>query len=177
MLDVAGPGDDQRVPCATEVGGDQLGAMEGRRARPSPPGVIHAVGLRTTQHLESAKFLKGLDLLGDGVGNLVLGEQFANSAVLPFGAGAVVTPNIKDDGIVAEAQLLESVDELADLGVGVFAEAGIDFHEPRLEARSDSGMLSHDGIVGSRGVSSASAGIQPSFCCRAKISSRSLSHP
>ena len=46
MLDVPRPRNDQRVPCATEVGGDQLGAMKWRRARPSPTGVIHAVSLR-----------------------------------------------------------------------------------------------------------------------------------
>ena len=40
-----------------------------------------------------------------------------------------------------------------------------------------SGMSSQAGISAGRAVSSASAGMTPSFFCRAKVSSRSLSQP
>ena len=39
------------------------------------------------------------------------------------------------------------------------------------------GMLSHAAIVGSRGVSFALAGIQPSSFCRLNVRSRSASQP
>ena len=43
------------------------------------------------------------NLLLDGVGDLVLREQFADAAVLAFGAGAVVAEDIEDDRVVADA--------------------------------------------------------------------------
>ena len=64
---------------------------------------------------------------------MVLREQFADGAVLPFGAGAVVAPDIEDDGVLALPGLVEVVDQLADLRVHVLDEAGEDFHQPQLK--------------------------------------------
>ena len=54
-------------------------------------------------------------------------------ALLAFGAGAVVAPDVEDDGVVAHAELVELVDQLADLRIDVFDEAREDFHQPQLE--------------------------------------------
>ena len=54
-------------------------------------------------------------------------------AVLAFGAGAVVAEDVDDDRVVAEAQLIEFVDQLADLSVDVLDEAGEDLHQAPLE--------------------------------------------
>ena len=61
--------------------------------------------------------------------SMVFGMSFwaSNSliaAILPFGARAVVAPDVEDDGVVADAELVEIVDQLADLGVRVLDEAG-----------------------------------------------------
>ena len=102
-------------------------------AGPGPAGVIHVVGQRTAEGLEAAEFIEGLDLLRDGVGNLILREQFADGTVLTFGGGTVVAPDVEDDGVVALAGLVEVIDQLADLRIRVFAEAGVDFHQAQLK--------------------------------------------
>ena len=66
-------------------------------------------------------------------GDVVLGEQFADAPLLTFGARAVVAPDVEDDGVVANAELLEPVDQLADLRIGVFDETGENLHQPPLE--------------------------------------------
>jgi hypothetical protein len=61
----------------------------------------------------------------DGIGNLILGEKLADAAVLPFGARAVVAKYIDDDRVIADAELIERVDDLAGLHVDVlFVSAG-----------------------------------------------------
>ena len=132
-LDLLRPRNDERIARAAEVGGDELGVAKGRVTGPGPAGVIHVVGQRTAEGLEAAEFIERLDLLGDGVGNLILREQFADGAVLTFGGGAVVAPDVEDDGVLALSGLVEVIDQLADLRIGVFAEAGVDFHEAQLK--------------------------------------------
>ena len=68
-----------------------------------------------------------------GVGDVVLGEQFADASLLPLGARSVVAPDVKDEGVVADAELLEPVHELADLRIGVLDEPGEHLHQPPLE--------------------------------------------
>ena len=82
---------------------------------------------------------------------------------LAFGAGAVVAPDVEDDRVVAEAELLQPVHQLADLGVGVLDEPGEDLHQPPLERPFRSGMLSQEAIDRRRGVSFVSGGNPAEF--------------
>ena len=132
-LDLLRPRNDERVARAAEMGGDELGVAEGRAAGPGPAGVIHVVGQRTAEGLEAAEFVERLDLLGDGVGNLILREQFADGTVLTFGGGAVVAPDVEDDRVLALSGLVEVIHQLADLRIRVLAEAGVDFHQAQLK--------------------------------------------
>ena len=98
--------------------------------------MIHVVGQRTAERLEAAEFVERLDLLRDGVGDLILREQLADGTVLPFGGGAVVAPDVKNDRVVALPMSVEAVNELADLGVGVLDEAGVEFHQAQSGRRA-----------------------------------------
>ena len=132
-LDALGPRDDHRVARAAEVRGHELGVAERRVAGPGPAGVVHAVGLGAAERVEAADLLQRRQLLLDRVRNAVLRQQFADRAVLAFGAGAVVAEDVDHDRVVADALALELVDHLAGLHVDVFDEAGIDLHQPALE--------------------------------------------
>ncbi len=129
----ARPGDRHRVAGAAEVGGDQLGVLEGRVAGPRPAGVVHVVGLRRAQRVQAAERLERGQLLLDGVRNPVLGQQFADAAVLAFGAGAVVAEDVDDDGVVARCPGGPVRRGLADLDVDVLDEAGEHLHQSPLE--------------------------------------------
>ena len=132
-LDALRPRDDKRVAGAAEVGGDELGAAERGRAGPCPARVIHVVSRGRAEGVEAAEAFEGFELLLDGVGDVVLREQFADGAELSFGARAVVAPDVEDDGIVAEAAVFKALDEAADLAVGVLDESGEEFHAAALE--------------------------------------------
>ena len=70
-----------------------------------------------------------LEDVRDGFGHAVevghLVEQAVHGA---FGARAVVADDVEDERVVQLAQVFDGLDEPADLEVGVFAEAGEDFH-------------------------------------------------
>ncbi len=69
---------------------------------------------------------------------MVFGILFCASSslmlpLLAFGARAVVAEDVDDDRVVADAEAVQLVDHLADLGVDVLDEAGEDLHQPQLE--------------------------------------------
>ena len=82
-----------------------------------PAGVIHVVGQRRAEHVEPAERLQRVDVLFDGRRDAVLREQFADRAVLAFGGGAVVAPDVEDQCVVAVAEPLDLIDYAADLNV------------------------------------------------------------
>ena len=94
----------QRIARSAEMRGDELGVMERRIAGPRPSRMVHAVGLGSAQRIESADFVERFEMLGDRVGNLVLGEQLADRAVLPLRARPVVAPDVQHDRVVADAE-------------------------------------------------------------------------
>ncbi len=57
--------------------------------------MVHVIYFGCSQYIQSAEFIQGLYLLLDGVRYLVLGQQFADAAVLTLGAGAVVAEDIE----------------------------------------------------------------------------------
>ena len=132
-LDTRRPRDGQRIAGAAEMRGDQLGVMERRAACPRPAGVIHVVHLGPAERVEAADPVQGIELLIDGVGNLVLRQQLADGAVLALGARTVVSEDVEHDGVVADAEAVEFVDHLADLGIDMFDEPGEHLHQPALE--------------------------------------------
>ena len=107
--------------------------MERRVAGPGPTGVVHVVDLGPAERVQPADRVQRVDLLLNRVGDLVLGQQLTDAAVLTFGARPVVAPDVEDERVLAEAELVEPVDDLADLGIHVLDEAGKDFHQPPLE--------------------------------------------
>ena len=68
------PAESQRVACAAEVAGHQLGVVKRRAARPRPAGVIHVVGSRAApqRRLPPQALEGGQLLLLDRAGNVVL---------------------------------------------------------------------------------------------------------
>ena len=48
-----------------------------------------------------------------------------------FGRRAVVAEDVVDQRVVEDLQLFERIDQTADVVIGVFEEAGIDFHLAR----------------------------------------------
>jgi hypothetical protein len=110
------PLDDQRVACASEVRGEKFRSLVGGAAGPRPACVVHVVGLGCAKRIEAAKFVQHRDVLLDGGGDSVLCEQLADRAVLSFGRGAVVAPDVEDERVVAITELVDFVDDPADLG-------------------------------------------------------------
>ena len=92
-------------------------------------------------------------------------------------AGAVVSPDVKDQRVVGDAQVVDRLDHPADLVIAVLLEAGEDFHLAGVELLLVRRQFVPGGELRVPGVSLASAGITPSFFCRANVSLRSLSQP
>ena len=171
-LDLRRPADGHRVARAAEMRGQELRALVGRAAGPGPSRMVHGVGLGRAEHVEPAELLERRHMLTNGAGNAVLRQEFADRAVLALRRGAVIAPDVEDQRIVAIAEPVDLVDDPAGLDIDVFGEAGRHFHQAALEGPLVLGMLSHDGIVSCRGVSLASAGIQPFSLARSKTRSR-----
>ena len=172
-LDALRPRDDHRIARAAEMRRDELGVVERRVARPGPAGVVHAVGLGAAERVEAADLVERRDLLLDGVRNAVLREQFADRAVLAFGAGAVVAEDVDHDRVVAYARAdrarrsaCRPARPRARRSRRRFpsAGAGTGAGPPECWPRRAS--------IAARGVSFVSAGIQPSCFWRANTRSR-----
>ena len=179
VLDALRPGDDHRVAGAAEVRGDLLAPLERRVAGPRPGGgVVRREGVGAPG-VEAAVLLDQRELLlrrqRDAVLHRHLVERAGDRA---FHAGAVVAEDVDDQRVVELAQLVDRVEQAADVPVGVLLEAGVDLHLACVELLLVvAGASPRPGSASGRGVSSASAGITPSCFCRANVSSRSLSQP
>ena len=95
--------------------------------------MVHGVGPRRAEHVEPAEIIEGRYVLADGAGNAVLRQEFTDRATLAFRRGAVIAPDVEDQGIVAVAEPVDLVDDPADLDIRVFGEAGSHFHQAALE--------------------------------------------
>ena len=132
-LDLRRPPDGHGVARAAQVRGEELGPFVRRAAGPGPAGVILVVGLGRTEHIQAAKRIERLDVHRNGGRNAVLREQLADGAVLAFRRGAVVAPDVEDQGVVTVAEAIDFIDEPADMVVRMFGKAGGDLHQPALE--------------------------------------------
>ena len=134
VLDAARPGDDHAVTRAAQVAGDLLAPREGAVACPGPGrrvvrrGGIGAPGAQAAVVLDQGELLSGGER--DAVLHRELVERASEGA---FHAGAVVAPDVEDQGVVEFAHLLDRVEQAADVPVGVLLEAGVDLHLPGVE--------------------------------------------
>jgi hypothetical protein len=122
-LDAFGPAHEKRVAHAAPVG-LALPPAEGRVARVGPtPRVVIEV-------LRSADVVDGGQLLFQAVRHVVEELVLVDRAGwTSFGAGAVVRDH-HDEGVLVLAQVLQGLDELADVVVHVGEEAGEHLHHP-----------------------------------------------
>ena len=95
--------------------------------------MIHRVGFRRAERVETAKRVECRNLLFGRGGNAILRQKLADRAILTLSRGAVVTPDIKDQRVVAVAEPIDFIDDAADLDVDVFGKAGEHLHETALE--------------------------------------------
>ena len=95
--------------------------------------MVHVVGLRAAQRIEPAKLFQRREVLGDFRRNPVLRQLLADGSVQPFRRGAVVAPDVEDEGVVELPLPLDLIDHPAGIVVGMFGEAGEDLHQPALE--------------------------------------------
>ena len=128
-LDAVRPGDDHRVARPTQVTRHLLAPLE-RRIVGMGPGrgevrrrVIAPPALDAAVLLDELQLLLGIEHEAVEEGHLVerAGER-------PFHAGAVVTPDVEDEGIVQVTHLLDRVEQPAGVPVGVLGEAREDLH-------------------------------------------------
>ena len=112
----------------------------------------------------------------------VVGMPFwANSSLivpcLTLARGAVVAPDVEDERVLARPRRSSSSITRPTWTSACSANPAATSISRRWNGRCSSGMSSHAGICGSRGVSCASAGIQPFSFARAKTRSRYASQP
>ncbi len=122
-LDSLGPVDDQRIAAAAVGAGDLLRPGEGRVAGHGPAGRVVRVGVRAAQIVVVLEDFRDGFVHAIEIGHLV--EQAVHRA---FGARAIVPDLVEDQRVVELAEVFDCLDEPADFVVGVFAEAGEDFH-------------------------------------------------
>ena len=123
-LDALGPADRDRVAGAAVVRSHLLGVLEGRvhGVRPAHRIVVERLGAADQVEL-------GQHVL-EGLRDAVEGHQLVEGAVkAALGAGAVVTGDVDEEGVLVLAQVLEGIDQPSDLLVGVLGEAGVGLHE------------------------------------------------
>ena len=83
---------------------------------------------------QAAVVLDQRELLGGGERDAVLHRELVERAGEgAFHAGAVVAPDVDDQGVVEFAHLLDRVEQAPDVPVGVLLEAGVDLHLPGVE--------------------------------------------
>ena len=122
----ARPVHDGAVAGAAPVRGDLLGPLERRVHRPAPSRP--SSGCRTSGEPSSSILLDHeLRRLEGGhpveVGHLVEGAVHG-----ALGRGAVVADDVVDDRVVEDAEVVDGVDQPADVVVGVLEEPGVDLH-------------------------------------------------
>ena len=125
--DAVGPVHDGAVAGAAPVGGDLLGPLVGRVHGVRPADRVVVVGARGAEVVDPAGHeLDGLERAGT-----VEGDGLVEGAVDgALGGGSVVADDDVDQRVVEDAQLVEGVDQPADVVVGVLEEAGVDLHLP-----------------------------------------------
>ncbi len=134
VLDRGGPGDNHRVPGATQMRGDLLAPLERRVAGPGPGAGEMGLHDRPAPGVNAAVEVDEHQLLLRGQWNTGDRRQLVERAGLgSLHARSVIAPDVKDQRVVALADLFERLDDASDLVIGVFLEARIDLHLASVE--------------------------------------------
>ena len=123
ILDALGPGYRHALCRPAIVRSHLLHPLERRGHRPRPAGREVREGLvgppeRVPEEL-------GINLHGDAVEG---GELVRCAVAQAFGARPVVAGNVDDEGVVELTQVLNRLDEAADLMVRIGEEGGVNVH-------------------------------------------------
>ena len=116
----------QRVAGAAVMGGHLLGVLEGG---------VHGVGPTNREVVEgrgAADFIESGQDVFQHLRNAVEGHQLVEGAVqAAFGASAVVTRNVDEEGVFIFTHVLKRFDDAHHLHVGMLGKAGVGLHEAR----------------------------------------------
>ena len=141
----------------------QLRGRERRAAGPRPAGVIHVVGLRACRAPSSPpSSVRAAICCSTVFGMLFWASSSLIAPLLALGARPVVAQDVEDDRVVAHAEPSSPSTSRPTWASVCSTNPANTSISRRWNGRSDSGMLSQAAIVSARGVSFASAGIQPS---------------
>ena len=127
LLDPVGPVHDGAVAGAAPVRGHLLGPLERGVHRPRPPDCIVVVGAGRAELVHLGHHEPGGLQRGHPVEVRHLVEGAVNGA---FGGRAVIANDVVDDRVVEGADLLDGIDDPADVMVGVLQEPGVYLHFP-----------------------------------------------
>ncbi len=127
LLDPVGPVHDGAVAGAAPVRGDLLGPLERGVHRPRPTDRVVVVRARRAElvHLGDHE-LRGLQ----GGHPVEVGHLVERPVERALGGGAVVADDVVDDRVVEDLEVLEGVDQPADVVIGVLQEPGVHLHLP-----------------------------------------------
>ena len=119
------PVHDRPVARAAPVGRDLLGPLIGRVHRVRPADRVVVVGLRSTEEVD----LRLQELGSLERAHAVEDRHLVEAAVRrALGRRAVVADDQVDERVVEDLQILERVDEPAEMVVGVLEKRRVDFH-------------------------------------------------
>ena len=124
-LDALRPVHDGAVARAAPVRGDLLGPLVGRVHRVRPAHGVVVVGFRPAELVEP----RHQELRGLQSGQAVeVGHLVEGAVERALGRGAVVADDVVDERVVEDVELLQAVEQAADVVVGVLQEAGVHLH-------------------------------------------------
>ena len=124
-LNSLGPVHDRAIAGTAPVGRDLLGPLVRGIHGMRPADRIVVVRLRAAKLVELAYQKLGRF---DGSQTVEIGHLVEAAVDGSFGRGAVVPNDVVDERIVGDAQIVERIEQPADMLVGVFHEGGIDLH-------------------------------------------------
>ena len=125
LVDLRRPVHDGAVAGAAPVRGHLLGPLEGGVHRPGPPDRVVVVGVRAAEVVHLADHeLGGLE----GGHPVEVGHLVERAVDGALGRGAVVADDVVHQRVLQDAEVLQGVDQPADVVVGVLQEPGVDLH-------------------------------------------------
>ena len=123
------PAHGHRVTAAAQVRGHLLAPLERAVARPGPRRRVVRGGELAAPHVEPAVLLHQRQLLLGGERDTVLhGELVERAGQRAFHGGAVVPPDVDDQGVIELAHVLDGVEHPSHVPVGVLRVTGVDLH-------------------------------------------------
>jgi len=123
-LDALRPVDDGTVACAAEMRGDLLGPLVGRVHRVRPGHGVVVVRIRRAELVDALDQELRRHQFGRFADRLLV----ERAEQRPLGRSAVVADDVIDERVVEDVELLQPVEQPADMVVGVLQESGIDLH-------------------------------------------------